>query len=245
MALAGNLRDMALMDIIQITCQEQKQKLLTVQRGDQNAEVYFDAGEVVHASLGDLAGEEAIYRILAWDEGDFSLEEGIAPPTQTIEIPWSALLMEGLQWVDEANQVGLGDEIELLEDDMARKKTGLQDTLSELGDEVQGFIAASVVGMDGLGIAEYADDDTHDMENVNAQLTLLIKLVQTTVGKLNSGEVTDNLMSTDDAFVLIRFLHTEGYYLAIVADRRDANLGNLRLFSRIYAERLSEEMPNG
>ncbi len=237
MALAGNLRDMALMDLIQITCQERKRALLTVHQGSEEAHIYFDEGEIVHASLEDSEGEEAIYRILSWQEGDFNMESGVAPPKQTIEIPWSALLMDGLQRIDEE----MWDEVES-EEEMA--KSSLQEILTELGGEVQGFLAASVVGMDGLGIASIANDASHDMESVNAQLTLLTKLVQTTVQKIAGSEITDNLLTTDDAFVLIRFLGLEGYYLALVADRREANLGNMRLYSRIYAERLTKEMPS-
>jgi predicted regulator of Ras-like GTPase activity (Roadblock/LC7/MglB family) len=242
MPLAGDLRDMALPDLIQLNCQDRRQARLAVQRGGDEAEVYFDDGEVVHARLGEIEGEEAIYQVLAWHDGQFNLETGVAPPSRTIEVPWSALLMGGLQRYDEALRE-TNESISEESYDMAQKKATLQDTLAELGEEVQGFMAAAIVGMDGLGIAEHAADSHTDMESTNAQMTLFIKLVQTSVGKLNAGAIEDNLLTTDKSLLLIRFLEGSDYYLGIVVDSNQASLGNLRLYSRIYAQRLVEAMP--
>jgi predicted regulator of Ras-like GTPase activity (Roadblock/LC7/MglB family) len=241
MALAGNLRDMALTDLIQITCQEQRQACLILRQGGEEAKLYFDEGEIVHAQMGDLQGEEVVYQTLAWHDGEFEMETGVTPTSRTIETPWSALLMNGLQRYDE----DLWDETELFKetDDMARRKANIQELLTEMGEEVQGFMAAAVVGMDGLGIADHVLDASLDMESVTAQLTLLIKLVQTSIGKLDAGEIEDNLLTTGSAYLMTRFLGDTGYFVGIMADRNDANLGNMRLYSRIYAERLAEAMP--
>ena len=74
---------------------------MTVQQDDETVTVYFASGEIVDVALGDQVGEEAIYRVLKWEEGEFVMESGIASPEQTIVTPWSALLMGGLQQVDE------------------------------------------------------------------------------------------------------------------------------------------------
>jgi predicted regulator of Ras-like GTPase activity (Roadblock/LC7/MglB family) len=191
--------------------------------------------------MGDLQGEEVVYRTLAWQDGEFEMETGITPTSRTIEIPWSALLMDGLQRYDEETW----DETEFFKEtnDMARRSANLQDLLTEMGEEVQGFMAAAVVGMDGLGIADHVSDTALDMESATAQLTLLVKLVQTSIGKLDAGSVQDNLLTTSRAYLMTRFLGDTGYFLGIVADRNNANLGNMRLYSRIYAERLAEAMP--
>ena len=118
----------------------------------------------------------------------------------------------------------------------------LDNLLMNLSKEVDGFVAAAVVGMDGLGIAGYTEG-MFDLEAVNAQMTLLFKLVNTTVDRLMADNVEDFLLTTERAYLLVRYLSDTKFYLGITADRRKANLGNMRLISRIYAERLSKAMP--
>lgn len=119
----------------------------------------------------------------------------------------------------------------------------LDNLLMNLSKEVDGFVAASVVGMDGLGIADYTEG-TLNTEAVNAQMTLLFKLVNTTVAKLLTDDVEDFLLTTERDYLLVRYLSDTNFYLGITADRHKANLGNMRLISRIYAERLSKAMPH-
>jgi predicted regulator of Ras-like GTPase activity (Roadblock/LC7/MglB family) len=236
MPLAGNLRDLALPDLIQQTCQDRRQARLSIQRGDHEATIYFDGGQVIHAEYGDFTGEEAVYRVLAWEEGDFNREEGIEAPEETVQMPWEALLMNGLQRVDEERwEVEEGGQ-------MATNK--VEELLVNLGEEVQGFIAGAVVGMDGLSIAEYDNPDRDiDMEIVSAQLTLLIKLVQTSVDKIAGATIEDNLLSTDTSYIVFRFLEGGDYFLGLVVDREAAKLGNVRLYSRVYAQRLNDAIP--
>lgn len=118
---------------------------------------------------------------------------------------------------------------------------GLQDTLQALSQEVTGFIASTIVGLDGLGIAGYADKSIKT-EEINAQMTLLFKLVNTSIDKLGAGTVEDYLLTTDKAYLLINYLADKNYYLGIVADKANTNLGNLRMVGRIFAEKLGKEM---
>lgn len=118
----------------------------------------------------------------------------------------------------------------------------MRDILAELGDQVPGFIAASVVGMDGLGIAQHTAANVN-VEAINAQMTLLVKLVDTSVNKLGAGTLEDYLMTTARAYLMLRFLEEGEYYLGIAAIRDRSSLGNLRLNSRIYTRRINQAMP--
>lgn len=118
----------------------------------------------------------------------------------------------------------------------------MRDILTELGEQVPGFIAASVVGMDGLGIVQHTAANVN-VEAINAQLTLLVKLVDTSVNKLAAGELEDYLLTTERAYLLLRFLEEGEYYLGIAALRDRSNLGSLRLNSRIYTRRVNQAMP--
>jgi predicted regulator of Ras-like GTPase activity (Roadblock/LC7/MglB family) len=239
MAIKGRLEEMALPTLIQHVCNAGESARLRVEREEMTARLHFAEGDLVHAELGDQVGEEAVYRVLAWEDGDFELtkESGNTSPSRTIETPWSALIMEGLQRHDEA----AWETSESQEDyDMPEN---IRDILVDLGGQAPGFIAASVVGMDGLGIAEFSVTGA-DTEAINAQMTLLVKLVDTTVTKLGAGTVEDHLLTTDKAFLLVRFLEDQDYYLGIAVDKQATNLGNLRLNSRIYAKRVNAALPH-
>ncbi|MEA3339877.1 MAG: response regulator, partial [Chloroflexota bacterium] len=98
----GNLRSMSLTSIISINCNEGALAALEIQRAGQRATLFFERGEVVHATMGQMTGAEVVYQTLAWEEGDFSLTVGQSAPERTIHTGWSGLLLEGLRRIDEA-----------------------------------------------------------------------------------------------------------------------------------------------
>jgi hypothetical protein len=51
MGINGNLKDISVADLIQIHCIDQRTARLRIDQKDQAAEIYFHAGQVVHATL--------------------------------------------------------------------------------------------------------------------------------------------------------------------------------------------------
>ncbi len=100
-AVRGNLRDLGLASIISVNCNEHNQAELLIRRQGRLAAMYFENGTIVHASLDDQEGEGVIYELLAWEDGSFSLTQGIAPPKRTVETDWTGLLLEGMRRLDE------------------------------------------------------------------------------------------------------------------------------------------------
>jgi hypothetical protein len=74
-------------------------------------------------------------------------------------------------------------------------------------------------------------------------MTMLLKLVDTSATKMNIGEIEDNLTTTDFAYVLMRFLPGHKFFLGITVDRRTGNLGNMRLITKMYANRIAPLLP--
>jgi len=97
MPLQGTLQEMSLANLIQVNCQEMRSARLVLTRANQSGEIYFSDGQVVHATLGNLQGEQAVYVLLTWDEGTFILERDVAAPVKTIALPWQTLLLEGMK----------------------------------------------------------------------------------------------------------------------------------------------------
>jgi predicted regulator of Ras-like GTPase activity (Roadblock/LC7/MglB family) len=161
---------------------------------------------------------------------------------------WSPSALESLEGESE---LGLDDlqSVEDVQDDVTEEYTevdemaNLQDILKNLASDVPGFISTDVVGMDGLSIAGYASNPDFDAEAASAQFALVMKLVSKTADQLGSGEVEDNLVTTDDAYVLTRFLGDGSYYLGIAVSKDMGSLGNVRLMSRNYADDIWDAIP--
>lgn len=69
----------------------------------ETAVVYLQDGRLLHATCGELEGEDAIYRIVAWqDEGDFVVLPTKQFPAPNIHVPLEAVLMEGCRMLDES-----------------------------------------------------------------------------------------------------------------------------------------------
>ena len=245
MGLQGSLHDMAIADLIQHNCQDRKIARLCVHHDNQQAIIFFKNGNVVHATLDNSGreGEEVIYHILGWDEGSFTLESGIESSAETIQRSWSSLLLEGARLLDES-RVGtdIFSIIQPFQPEVSQMAQKLDDILKEMSTDVSGYVSSIVAGMDGLNIAQHSLDRANP-ETISAQLTLLVKLVDTSVGKLKAGELEDELVTTERNYVLMRYLPGKQYFLGMAIDRKASNLGNLRLMSRIYADRISKAMP--
>ncbi|MBI5029112.1 MAG: DUF4388 domain-containing protein [Chloroflexi bacterium] len=101
MATEGDLKDLGLANLIQSLCLDQRNTLIRLKHRQQNGLIACNGGEIVHAQVGPVQGDEAIYELLSWTEAKFQLIENATPSPQTITQSWSALLMEGMRRLDE------------------------------------------------------------------------------------------------------------------------------------------------
>src|SRR5579859_5607246 len=72
---AGQLADMAVVDLIQTIEISRKSGVIHFKHPDEKrGSIYFRSGKVIDAELGRLTGEEAVYRLLVWSDGEFEVE---------------------------------------------------------------------------------------------------------------------------------------------------------------------------
>jgi len=117
-----------------------------------------------------------------------------------------------------------------------------------MGGEITGYMASVIAGMDGINLASHSRTNKVDTEAISAQMTMLFKLVDTATAKLaevqeQTIDIEDNLLTTEGAYVLMRYLPGKQYYVGVIAEKKSGNLGNLRLISRLYCDRLAKAMP--
>ena len=109
----GKLDQFQLVDIIQMCCLSRRSGRLRISKGMDKGVIFLNDGNMIHAICGDAIGDEAIYRIISWDFGEFSLDEGLESPEQTISSGWEHLVMEGVRRRDEAGDgASIGQETE-------------------------------------------------------------------------------------------------------------------------------------
>jgi CRP-like cAMP-binding protein len=104
--MTGRLSMVGIADLIQTMHASRRTGTLVVTgEGGARAMVGFRAGEVTGALVGEKAGAEGFYDLLAWREGEFTFEGGEpyveATPEAAITEGTMGLLMEGMRRLDE------------------------------------------------------------------------------------------------------------------------------------------------
>jgi len=81
-------------------CLSRRSGQITFRSGESYGFIYIQHGRVLHALCGTTEGEEAIYSMLLWPGGGFSLDEDILPHKKTVSLTWEQLLFEGARRAD-------------------------------------------------------------------------------------------------------------------------------------------------
>ncbi len=101
MSFQGSLKELHLPDVIQLVSVSGKSGSFRLEREGLEGFIYLENGRMVHATLGKLAGEEAIYSLATWSDGIFRFIPGDAAPARTITKSNTNLLMESARRIDE------------------------------------------------------------------------------------------------------------------------------------------------
>lgn len=101
MAIEGDLKDIGLGNIVQLLCLERRKGRLQLRQGEDGGTIFFQEGEIVHATSGELTGTEAVYKLLTWDWGWFRMTDQATPFRNTINLNWKNLLLNGMRRIDE------------------------------------------------------------------------------------------------------------------------------------------------
>ena len=101
MSFQGSIQELPVPDIIQLVSVSGKTGMFMLVRGSERGFIYLRNGRIVHAELGPISGEEAVYALAIWSTGDFQFTPGKEAETVTIEKTNTSLLMEAARRLDE------------------------------------------------------------------------------------------------------------------------------------------------
>ncbi len=233
MAVQGNIEGMDVADLIQWNCQAGLPALLRARRDDEEIALYFDGGQVVHATAGDLEGAEAVYRFLAWDRGTFAVEQGISPPQVTIRVPWLALVMEGKRRLDEQRKEA--EEIDM-ERPMKRGER-LEAVVHEIVDRATALQGVAVITLDGLVIAAELPPNVEQLR-VGAVAAGILNLSIRSIAQLERGSFAQAIIQGDEGNIVITHAGKNAVLVGITGKR--ANLGMVLLEVREASKAVAE-----
>ena len=113
--LRGSLYQMNVIDLVQSLEMGRKSCLLTLTNEQDRCEMYFSEGQVTHASYGSLSGDEAVFKVLRWEGGNFQIDFEGKTTQQSTTLNTQGLLMEGLRLLDESRRDATEEEDVLLD----------------------------------------------------------------------------------------------------------------------------------
>jgi len=100
-AFQGSLRELPLPDVIQLVSVSGKTGVFNLKHGTDSGRIFLRKGQIVHATAGTLVGEQAVYELARWSEGDFNFTPDAETETVSVEKSNTNLLMEAARQIDE------------------------------------------------------------------------------------------------------------------------------------------------
>ena len=122
----GVLRRVGLQDVLQMECLSRNSSVLEISNASLAGEIFIETGQIVHAQVGDVTGEDAFNQLLALSGGQFNLKPFAEPAARTITgaagVGGSRSAGPCQPWVDHKNAVNA--------ESTASKIWGLRTTIS-------------------------------------------------------------------------------------------------------------------
>jgi CheY-like chemotaxis protein len=104
--IQGRLEEMSIIDLLQSLEMGQKSCRLMVRKGGEQGELFFNSGQCHDAKVGKIEGDDAVYKVILWNEGEFEIDFNAANGSTrtTTTKNTTGLLMEAMRLMDEASR---------------------------------------------------------------------------------------------------------------------------------------------
>ena len=104
--IQGRLEEMSMTDLLQSLEMGQKSCRLLVRKGDEHCDLYFTNGQCRDARIGNTEGDDAVYKVILWTEGEFEIDFNASNGSDrtTTTKTTTGLLMEAMRLMDEASR---------------------------------------------------------------------------------------------------------------------------------------------
>lgn len=219
-------------DLIQIYTTSMASGALTIRRAREFGTIWFDRGAMVHAACGKEVGVDAVYRLLQWHDGQFSLDTAATAPVRSIAASWQEVLMEGCRRLDE--QASGRTKPAPSEEGTAEVEV----VLGEIEQSVDGLLVAGVFESSAGTLIAQRTPGT-DLTVAGPVIAEMVRLESSVMDALGRPMTLQECFSIfgDQVHILVPLQGSRVLYLAVRRD--DANLALLRRVVERVCKRFS------
>jgi len=198
----GNLKYMSLATLIADNCNEHRTCRILIQNGSSRGEIYLKAGDVVHAVIDDVIGEQAFGKILHLNEGSFKLYSDTEAPSTTIKKNYNKLLLESAQTSDEDRLKLDWSNFNIEEGSPAQKA---QDRLEKFIQDLKSLNGVSVATVFYKQTKSFRENTNFNYDKYGAVVINLINQAKQ-IGKLfHAVRLNYIVLNNDENFMIINY----------------------------------------
>lgn len=235
----GRISDFQLSDLIQMNCLGRLTNSLHVQKDNQKGMIFFEDGNIVHAVVDDVEGEEAFYEIMSWEGGSFSVDKKTKCPEETILKGWQTMLLEALRRADEVNHPVKS----AVERESQKKQMRLANILSSFV-KTEGVVLVAVFDAEGFSLASNIPakyKEQYQIPEVSPVISKLIKDIESAGSDINMKNLKEIVIEYKDGLLKLNRIPDKKEFLVVIANAA-FNLGLMRIESKKCLKALSEEL---
>jgi predicted regulator of Ras-like GTPase activity (Roadblock/LC7/MglB family) len=160
----GEIAGLSLADVIQLKGHNRYSGCITVEYQHHRGAIYFVDGEIIHAEQASYSGEDAIYQIIKWPGGNFSLAPEMTTNVCTIHCSLNFLLLEAHRRMDEENNAHQEESFaDVIESSERRKEPRPPDP--ETPQRTMSAAAARVMQIEAVTYAVLLDKQGHPVQD--------------------------------------------------------------------------------
>jgi predicted regulator of Ras-like GTPase activity (Roadblock/LC7/MglB family) len=116
------------------------------------------------------------------------------------------------------------------------------EVLQDLADNLDGFVAASVVGIDGMSVANLVVERDFNEDKASAALSQLVKQSHESSEAMDAGTFEESITTSERYMFLTRPIGNDRFFVQIVL-KADANVGAARMYLEDYEDELLDSLP--
>jgi predicted regulator of Ras-like GTPase activity (Roadblock/LC7/MglB family) len=113
--------------------------------------------------------------------------------------------------------------------------------LEKAVNNVLGAFAASIVGMDGISLANFSKDETYDQSVFDAEVATILATGEKALKDTQAGGLREVILSTENNTIIARNIG-KNYFVMIVLKGESRNVGIARLSVNKLAEEFAESL---
>jgi len=111
--------------------------------------------------------------------------------------------------------------------------------LRNIVERVSGAVSASLVGMDGIALAGFSEDNTYDVALADAEFAELLAGMRKASHGMGVGNLAEMVITAEGSTLVARMIGTE-FYIFITLKGEEKNLGLARIELRRLANEFAE-----